>query len=66
MRAGETPQLGDTEAGGAPLEYRVVDAALRPLRWDGCSSRRSALLNLGKIKGADPVEATRRWAARFE
>ena len=58
------PKLGDSEGEGAPLGYRVVDAALRPLRWDGRSSRRSALLKAPP--GVDPEHATLRWARRFE
>lgn len=66
IRAGATPQLGDTAADGAPAAYRAVDAALRPLRWDGRSTSPNALLKVGRVKGLDPVEETRRWATRFE
>ncbi len=64
VRAGEMPKLGDSEGEGAPLGYRVVDAALRPLRWDGRPSRRSALLKAPP--GVDAEHATLRWARRFE
>lgn len=67
VRACETPQLGDAETEGAPAGYRTVDAALRPLRWDGRSTRPSALLKVReKANGITPAEATRLWAARFE
>lgn len=67
VRAGRTPRLtNDPETGGAPVEYRAVDAALRQLRWDGRSSKPSALLKVGTLKGIDPAEVTRRWATRFE
>lgn len=67
VRAGGTPQLADhPETGGAPRGYRAVDAALRPLRWDGRSPRPSAQLKVGRIKGIDPAEVTHRWVTRFE
>lgn len=66
VRACQAPRLGDAsaEGDGAPVEYRVVDAALRPLRWDGRSSRPNALLKVGS--GEARAEATERWATRFE
>ena len=66
VRAGETPLLDDPETGRAPREYRAVDAALRELRWDGRSSKPSAQLKVGSIKGLDPAEVTLRWVTRFE
>ena len=68
VRACETPRLGDASAGGegdgAPVEYCAVDAALRPLRWNGRSSRPSALLRVHS--GEARAQATERWASRFE
>lgn len=65
VRAGDTPKLDDD--GAAPIEYRVVDAALRPLRWDGRTSTPNRLLKVReRARGVTRAEATRRWAARFE
>ncbi|MFD1812778.1 type VI immunity family protein [Rhodococcus gannanensis] len=64
VRAGAGPQFGDSAGQGAPPSYRVVDAVVRRVRWDGIAHTPSGLLKTAR--GVDRVDATRRWAARFE
>lgn len=67
VRAGEAPQLRGAEDGAAPLEYQVVDAALRELRWDGRATKPNHVLKVSEQgNGISRTEATLRWAARFE
>ena len=67
VRASSTPLMDDGGSPGAPTGYRIVDAALRPLRWDGRSSKPNSRLKVNeKSSGLTRAEATLRWATRFE
>src|SRR5690606_34785732 len=64
VRAGPLPGMGDVNAGGPPLGYRVVSHALRPWRFMAYENRPMRLLKVPK-----PLEAlteTLRWVCRFD
>ncbi len=64
VRAGEHPQLGDVNIGGVPLTYRIVNAALRDLRFMDYPNRSNLLI---RVPGPlDAHEETMRWLTRFD
>ena len=64
IRAGRYPQMGDCKAEGAPETYRAVNAALRPIIFNGYRDRPGDLIKLSAER--DRYAETLNWIFRFD
>ncbi len=64
IRAGAHPQLGDVNMGNIPEAYRVVNDALRPLRFEDYQQNPMDLIEVPRP--LDAYEETLNWLNRFD
>ena len=64
IRAGMHPQLGDVNMGNIPETYRVVNDALRPLRFEDYQQNPMDLIEVPRP--LDAYEETLNWLNRFD
>lgn len=64
IRAGEHPKLGDVNRGDIPESYRVVNDALRPLRFEDYQQNPMDLIDVPRP--LDAYEETLNWLKRFD
>lgn len=64
VRAGLIPQMGDVNRGNIPESYQVVNAALRPLRFDDYQQNPKDLIDVPRP--LDAYQETLNWLNRFD